>query len=102
MAKSRIELHELLVSTLGSRYVYFQPPESIKLKYPCIIYNLENYDVKNADDVKYSIKKRYSITVIDLDPDSNISDKILSLPLCSFDRFYTMDNLNHYVFSIYY
>ena len=35
----RLQLHEELCSVLGSRNVYFQPPETIKLTYPCIIYS---------------------------------------------------------------
>ena len=42
---SRLKLHEELVEVLGSRYVYFQPPESIKMNYPAIVY--ERYDIPN-------------------------------------------------------
>ena len=36
--KTRYELHEFLCEILGSRNVYFQPPESVKMKYPAIVY----------------------------------------------------------------
>ena len=46
----RNELHEKFCDLLGSRNVYFQPPESVRLVYPCIIYRLGNFNVKHADD----------------------------------------------------
>ena len=102
MAKSRIELQTLLENILGSRNVYFQPPESIKLKYPAIIYYLNDIDVWRADNGPYVKYKRYMITYINKDPDNEISDKIAELPLCSFDRRYAVDNLTHDVFTLYF
>ena len=40
--KTRLELDEELVKILGSKNVYFQPPESLKLNYPAIVYSLSN------------------------------------------------------------
>lgn len=99
---SRLELHEKLVAILGSRNVHFQPPETSKMTYPCVIYELDNIDTKHADDVPYLATKRYSVTIIDEDPDSEIPDKLLILPLCSFNRAYTADELNHWVFNLYF
>lgn len=98
----RLELHDVLTSILGSKFVYFQPPESVKLTYPCIIYELNNVDIKHANNKPYISTKGYSVTVIDKDPDSFIPDMIRSLALCSFDRYYTADNLNHWVFTLFY
>jgi len=98
----RLELHEILVTLLESENVYFQPPESIQMNYPCIVYNRDGKDEKFANDKLYFGKKRYSITVIDVDPDSEIPDKVAELPLTSFNRHFTTDNLNHDVYSIYY
>lgn len=99
---TRLELHELLCSVLGTRNVYYQPPQNVMLQYPCIIYTLDNISVKNADNSMYKKDKRYSVTVIDKNPDSELPDKILELSLCQFDRRYVADNLYHTVFSIYY
>lgn len=81
--------------------VYFQPPESIKIDYPCILYELTSIDTKFADNKPYKQEKRYKVTVIDKNPDSEIPDKIGKLPMCIFDRHYTSDNLHHFVFNIY-
>lgn len=97
---TRLELHEILCEALGSRNVYFQPPESIKMKYPAIVYSRSDISNTYADDTAYLTSKEYLITVIDKNPDSEIPDRISKLPLCRFDRHYTADNLNHDVFTI--
>lgn len=101
MAK-RIELQALLETILGSRQVYFQPPESIKLSYPCVIYELDTIDSVYADNAKYKKQRRYSVTLIDRNPDSIFIDSILDLPYCSFNKHFKSDNLNHYTFTLYY
>lgn len=102
MAKPRLELHEKLCEILGSRNVYFQPPPSYMMKYDAIVYSLNDIDVKHADDTRYLDKKRYTVTAISTDPDSDLQTKLLDLPYCSFDRFYPADNLNHWTFTLYF
>lgn len=98
----RLQLQELLESILGSRNVYFQPPTNVQMSYPCIVYKRDYMDTKFAGNKPYSQTKRYLVTVIDRDPDSLIPDKISSLPMCTFDRHYTADNLNHDSYSLYF
>lgn len=100
---SRLKLQEELEDILGSRNVYFQPPESIKLRYPCIIYKRENADIKYAEDKTYNYTYCYSVTVIDKNPDGRLPDKIIMhFPMISYNRHFTYDNLNHDVFTLYY
>lgn len=100
---SRIELQGELEAILGTRNVYFQPPEDIKLNYPCIVYRKSDMNLKHANDRIYAIKKRYSLTVIDRNPDSNIVMNLLArLPLVNYDRQYAANNLNHDVCTLYY
>jgi hypothetical protein len=100
---SRLKLHEALCAILESRSVYYNPPESVKFKYPCIKYSLSGIDTKRANDGAYRNTNRYQVIVIDTDPDSDIHEKILaSLPMCSFDNSYVADNLYHKVLTIYY
>ena len=99
---SRIELQALLEELLGSRNVYFQPPESIRMKYPAIVYSLNNIEKFHASNEIHKQNIAYTIAYIDEDPDSENVEKISKLPYCNFDRFYTSDNLNHYIFTIYY
>lgn len=101
--RNRIELQSLLEETLGSRNVYFQPPETVKLNYPCIIYSRGvTGRTEFANDKPYQHRVRYSVIVIDKNPDSPILDKIASLPMCAFERHYTADNLNHDIYNLYY
>ena len=76
----RVDLQALLETTLGSEHVYFQPPESVKMEYPCIIYSLDSGSTIFANDLPYKHDKCYSIKVIDKNPDSIILDKIAMLP----------------------
>ena len=81
--------------------VYFQPPTSLKLKYPCIIYSLTNLDAKYANNRPYLLKDEYSLMYITKDPDDENIRKIARLEQCSAGRFYTADNLYHYPYTIY-
>lgn len=99
---SRAELQALLESLLGSRNVYFQPPASVLMKYPAIVYSRDDIDARNANNKVYTKTVAYSVTVIDKDPESSVIDKIADLPMCSFDRHYVADNLNHDVFTLYF
>lgn len=102
MADKRLELHELLCDILGSRNVYYQPPESVKMQYPAIRYNRNNISNRAADNGVYKQNYSYTLTVIDKDPDSSIVESISKLPKCRHERHYTADNLNHDIFQIYY
>jgi hypothetical protein len=96
----RLQLHQLLESFVEN--VYFQPPTNIQLKYPCIIYKRDFADTKFADDIPYGHRLRYAITVIDQDPDSEIPSKVAAMPMSLFNRFFTVDNLNHDVYNVYF
>jgi hypothetical protein len=102
MLNDRLELHELLCKILGSRNVYFQPPESVKMKYPAIRYARNRIENVSADNVTYRQNVSYTITVIDRDPDSEIVKCVSAIPGIRFNRFYTADNLNHTIFIMYY
>lgn len=99
---SRLSLHKLLTDILGSQFVYYQPPESIKMSYPAIRYSLSDVDVKHANDSIYKSMNRYELILIDANPESAFFEKLLKLPYCSFDRPYSANNLNHFVFTLYY
>lgn len=100
--KSRLDLHKLLCDTLGSSNVYFQPPDTLKMSYPAIVYELDDISSNSADNIKYIKNKRYSLTFMTKDPDSKTIDDLSNLPMCSFDREFKSSNLNQYVYSIYY
>lgn len=98
----RLELHALLKSIIGSDKVYFQPPPTIQMQYPCIVYNRDRVDTEFANNNPYKLDTRYQVTVIDPNPDSEIPLKVAMLPKCIFSRFYTADNLNHDVYTLFF
>lgn len=99
---SRLDLQTFLENLLGSRNVYYQPPESIKMSYPAIVYERDNIRNDFANNFVYMQSHSYQITVIDYDPDSEIVKRVSALPMCSFSRHFVSDNLNHDVFRLYY
>lgn len=98
----QLELQSLLEELLDSRHVYYQPPENLKMEYPCIRYTTDDVELMFADNAKYNKRKRYELIVIDKLPDNSVIDKLLDLPLSSYERHYTSDNLNHDVITLYY
>lgn len=96
----RLSLNTLLEGMVD--HVYFQPPPNYQMQYPCIVYNLDDIETLYADNKPYRHMKQYQVTVIDSDPDSQIPGKIADLPLCGFDRHFTSDNLNHFVYNLFF
>lgn len=99
----RLSLQIDFETILGSKNVYFQPPESVKLKYPCIVYSLSGVNKQNANDHMYKSINEYEVTVIDPDPESRIHHDILAyFPMCRFDRPFVSENLYHNILTLYY
>lgn len=97
----RTQLQNKLEDILGSRNVYYQPPNNLVMSYPAIRYSLSNIDIDHANNSMYLQSKRYELILIDKKPDSPVINKLLELPMCSFSNHYKADNLNHYVFQLY-
>lgn len=98
----RLKLHEMLVEILGTRNVYFQPPPSVKMKYPCIVYNRDGSDVLHADNELYRHKKRYGLTYIDPSSSEAVTDKLERMRYCSFDNKMVVENLYNTNLTLYY
>lgn len=99
---SRPNLQKLLENLIGNNNVYFQPPPSVQMSYPAIVYSRTNIKNKHANNAVYNQYIAYQLIVIDKNPDSEITQKVSNLPLCAHNRSYKSDNLNHDVFTIYY
>lgn len=96
-------LHEILTNIEGVRKVYFQPPDSSQLVYPCIVYELNGFTNMYSDNSRYLTFPEYTITLIDKNPESIIQKHIMDLEgdcHVTFDRFFTSDNLNHWTYSL--
>lgn len=96
----RLQLQSLLETFCD--HVYFQTPTNITLAFPCIRYVRDGSKVKYADDRKYDRVRRYQVTVIDRNPDSSLPDQVEDLQFCTFDRWFAADNLNHWVFTLFF
>ena len=109
MSKTRELLQAHLEQAPGLAYdpvlegpaVYYQPPSTVYMQYPCIRYALSRDNPLYADDTTYLAVPRYDVTVIDPDPDSDIPDWVKTLPGVRLERVYTAENLHHWVFTVY-
>lgn len=98
----RLELQALLKSLLGNDNVYFQPPTNLTMQYDCVRYELSDLDVERANNTAYTLEKKYSVTYITRNADSDFPVRFVSLPKCDFERAYRADNLYHHVFNIFF
>jgi hypothetical protein len=97
------ELNQKFRELIGSNNVYFQPPESFKMQYPCIRFKRSNPSSDQADNGIYRHRRGYDVIIIDPRPDSPWVDILLeNFRYIQHLRSYTADNLNHDFFKIYY
>lgn len=104
MSSRRLDFQVRLESLVpeGAK-VYFQPPATVKMTYPCVIYSLQRVYAYHADNIMYNYTKAYTVTYVDRNPDATFPDTYLkSQPMTHFDREFTSDNLHHWVFTTYY
>lgn len=100
MDHSRLDLQSLLEGL--TEHVYFQPPANVRMQYPCIVYERDGSSVDHADNELYRHAKRYQVTVIDRDPDTELADQVETLRYSTFQRFFAVSDLNHYVFNLFF
>lgn len=97
---SRVQLHNILKGITNN--VYFQPPGTQDIHYPCVIYTRSMEKKIFANDKPYNTQLGYTLIIIDANPDSLLPSKVSELPMCKFDRGYRSNNLNHFVYNLYY
>lgn len=103
MANSRLNLHEELCEVLGNRNVYYNPPESIRMKYPCIRYTKAKPKTIKANNERYLRMECYTVTVMSTDPENDIADLLMDhFQYAEYDRPYNSDGIAHDVLTIYY
>lgn len=100
---SRLSLQSELENILGSTNVYFQPPSSVTLHYPCIIYNLTRTNAIRADNKIYKATNEYHVKYIFKDPDDNLKDELLHhFMMISHDARFVADKMYNDEFTLYY
>lgn len=97
------ELREILQEVLGYVNIYFQPPDSVLMRYDCIRYRRTTLQPTYANNKTYNLRDQYEIIVISRDPDSELPRKIQEhFQFCRPGRQYMADNLYHFPFTLYY
>lgn len=100
---TRLQLHAELEALFETKNIYFQPPESIQMKYDCVVYSRRTGDTKFANNKPYNFYKAYEVTLIRKTPENDWVDKMaMHFPMCRYDRNFKTDNLEHDVFILYY
>jgi hypothetical protein len=103
VGRPRSDLQTILTGLLPTgQKAYFQPPATVQMTYPCIVYERDQMQVTRANNAAYNRTNRYTVTVIDRDPDSDIPGKVAALPLTRYVRSFRADDLNHEVFILYF
>lgn len=82
--------------------VYYQPPANVVMEYPCILLERNDDDTRFANNFPYAITHGYDVTIIDGDPDNSWKEKVEALPMCTFNRHFESNNLNHDVYKLYF
>lgn len=101
--EKRLRLHNVLKTIPEVEGLYHQRPSTIRMKFPAIVYSEEGEKTTYADNKRYVSHTRYTLTVIDKNPNSVIPNRIFEkFSYCSSDRNYIADGLYHFVFTIYY
>lgn len=100
---NRLILHDILKRLVETPNVYFQPPASHIMSYPCVNYSIKEGDGKYADNKVYRYTNRYDVIFIYKTPQVDLIEKVLEeFQMCSLNRAYVANNLYHYVFSLYF
>jgi hypothetical protein len=100
MANTRLTLQGKLEEILGSRNVYYNPPESQKMNFPCIVYSLSFIQDIHADNMNYLDYTTYKITVISKNPDHSACKKIHQLPMTKFSTRFVKNGFYHEVYIL--
>ena len=93
-------LEEIQTAANETPHVYFEPPESVKMSYPCFVYHFTGYNAINADDGKYLKSEEYAVRYITKKADPPIPKAFEALPHVSFDTHYVAENLHHFMFTV--
>ena len=90
-----IYLRGIVKARCGEENVYYQPPANLRMKYPCIRYELDKIRNRDANNRVYR-------QTVHTKPDSEMTAAMSLLEKASHDRHFVSDNLYHDVFSVWY
>lgn len=98
-----------VLTSLGIKYVYFEPPSNTKINYPCAIYKRGTISTRNADNGIYKLNDSFDLTYISRDPADEMVHTILigdsthekPFQMIRHIRHYTVDGLHHDQYKIF-
>lgn len=89
--------------SLGIQNVYVNPPESVRMQYPCVKIKRSGIYTTSANNHKYMIKDRYDAVYITREPDDPMVHKILyEFDMSRFSMQIVKDDLYNENFVIYF
>lgn len=99
--QSRLKLHNELLELCKN--AYFQPPDGMSLKYPCIVYSLSKMDTKHANNKIYKFDAVYDVQVLSQNPDDELPMLVLNnFNHCDMGRVYKTNGKYSFNFTLYY
>ncbi len=98
--EKRLLFDEAIKEATGLTHVYYDPPESIFMEYPAIVYKKTNMPSEYADGLKYIKHLAFEVKLICEDADSKYVDILHDFKFSNFNRHYIADDLHHDVFTI--
>lgn len=91
------------IKSCGVSNVYFEPPQDIRMKYPCVVFRRGVISSRSADNRVYKRDDAYDLVHICRDPDSKTVHAILDeFQMIRHVRHFTADGLHHDQFKLYY
>lgn len=72
------------------------------MQYPCIVYQRDSARTEFAGNMPYHYTQRYQVTLISRDPADETLARLTDQPMCTYNRFFVADDLNHDVFELYF
>lgn len=97
----RLKLQEELEDIVGKGHVYFQPPSSIRMLYPAMVYNLSALEHRKANNSDYINYDEYECVYITPHHMPEVLEQLDAMQYSHFVRHFEEDNLHHYVYTIY-
>lgn len=97
--EQRLTLHAKLKTLFPNYKLYFRPPNTIKLEYPCIVYDLAMQEPRHANNTLYTLYLEFEITIISVLPGVTSSD-ILTIPSSRQQSHFISNNLVHDVYKV--
>jgi hypothetical protein len=97
-----LELQALLTAIPDVTEAYFQQPNNVDMRYPCIVFAADVVATQHASNRPYFRQQRYLVTIMDTRPNTPIEQYVAEMPTAKFNRRFTADKLHHVVYTLFF